>query len=54
MTKTQNIRPVRTHVVAYWSKNGEAGVALVPSARTRPSWSECAKAIPGFVTARAL
>jgi hypothetical protein len=26
------------------------GVAIVPTTRTRPSWADCARAIPGFIT----
>jgi hypothetical protein len=46
--------PRTTHIVGYFAKGSVMGVALVKSAHTRPSWSECAAQIPGFVSARHL
>lgn len=28
----------------------ETGIARVPSERPRPSWAECARMIPGYIT----
>ena len=38
------------HYIKYVTSSGATGVALVPAkpGRSRPSWSDCAKVIPGF------
>ncbi|MFB7672912.1 hypothetical protein ACFC26_16040 [Kitasatospora purpeofusca] len=41
---------MRIHLVAYTTTAGSKGVARVPSDRSRPSWAEVAKAIPGYRT----
>lgn len=41
------------HLIRYTAHgaNGtETGIARVPSARARPSWAECHRAIPGYIT----
>jgi len=37
------------HLIAYTSRSG-SGIAQVRTSRSRPSWSQCAAAIPGYVT----
>jgi len=37
------------HIIAYTARDG-SGVAQVHTSRTRPTWAECAAAVPGFVT----
>lgn len=43
------------HLVAYRALGGEQGVAIVVTPlRIRPSWSDCYRQIPGFVTGQYL
>ncbi|MER8103874.1 hypothetical protein [Kitasatospora sp. NPDC094016] len=43
---------MRIHLIAYLARTSdgvEQGVARVPSDRSRPSWHECADAVPGYL-----
>lgn len=42
------------HMVAYTSNDGSQGVARVLTDRKRPSWSDCAEQIPGYITGKHL